>query len=103
MSLYEQLQNIWAEPPMFQDEHKYDPGNVPVQVHDGIMNIQYFDHGNRRLIINLANIEFIDKIKMYLTFHMKSGQKHTIYVGSSEGGSSFADHIMNGYINFCIK
>jgi len=74
-----QLEERWIAPPLFSDDAK-----LSVQcVYSGVMNIQLNDMDNRVLIIPLENVEYVDRVWLYLTFHMKSGSKHTIYVGTA--------------------
>ena len=51
-------------------------------VHEGVIRIQFNDVYKNVLMIPLENIEYIERVWFYLTFYMKSGRKHTIYVGT---------------------
>lgn len=71
--LHEKLPKMWLE------------GQKPqsIETTRGTIRITYPDTDHTRLVIPLNQIEFIDMIALYLTFHMKSGNTHTIYVGDS--------------------
>lgn len=74
-----ELEARWIAAPLFSEEAK-----LSVQiVHNGVMSIQINDVDNRVLMIPLENVEYVDIVWLYLTFHMKSGSKHTIYVGTA--------------------
>ena len=74
-----ELEARWIAAPLFRDEAKLSVHCV----HDGVMKIQINDVDSRVLMIPLENVEYVDRVWLYLTFHMKSGSKHIIYVGTA--------------------
>ena len=84
--LIESLEDHWTEPPCFPERD--DAKLSKFVVYEGVMKIQFNDTDNRILIIPLENVEYIDRVWFYLTFHMKSGSHHTIYVGSTNDSST---------------
>ena len=97
----EHCKNMWVEPPMFDTKTEFDPNQKPLVVYKGVMKIRNFDSEDRNQIIPMGNIEFITRIHFYLTFHMKSGATHTIYVGDKS--STLDKQIMNEYVTFCTS
>lgn len=85
---------------MFREDSKFNPEEKAVIVHNGVMKIRNYDSEDRFQIIPLWNVEFIERIWVHLTFHMKSGARHTIYVGDYSP-TSFDNDIMNEYAKYC--
>lgn len=98
MSTYNEIAARWTEPPTFD---KTIPENVkPVTVVDGVMIIRNYDTDTRIQVIPLKNVEFIDRIWYYLTFHMKSGEKHTIYVGNPSKENNMDTLILENFSTY---
>jgi hypothetical protein len=98
----ETLETRWIDAPLFPDRD--DAKQSQFIVHNGVMKIQINDVDKRALIIPLGNVEYIDRVWLYLTFHMKSGVNHTIYVGNIDDSSpnDLARWIMSQFAVFTM-
>ncbi len=100
MNISDNIRNLWTEPPTFDDTRKYESNKILVNVYKGMMEINNYDSDNRVQIIPLRNVEFIERIRFYLTFHMNSGTSHTIYVGESTSNDSMGQKILTEFIKY---
>jgi hypothetical protein len=68
----------WLTQPTFVSD---DEDRGKFYVCDGVMVLQFRDADSRKLVIPLENVDFIDRFRRHLTFHMKSGTRHAMHIG----------------------
>lgn len=70
----------WLTQPTFVSD---DEDRGKFYVCDGVMVLQFRDEDNRQLVIPLENVDFIDRFRRHLTFHMKGGTRHIMHIGAA--------------------
>lgn len=94
----EELKRKWISP-LTYDKH-VDKKHISVAGEHNVIWIKFFDDEARILVIPLKDVEFIDHIAPVLTFNMKSGTKHSIYVGSEKLSKQLVDLIIDKFIEY---